>query len=56
MFLYYKRYIPIEMTFVKELILIKQGHQNSVIFVNIGISSIIVLSFNQMSAIDVTIY
>ena len=31
-------YISIELTFLKELILIKQVHQKSVIFVNIGIS------------------
>ena len=36
--------------------LIKKVHQKSVIFVVTGISKIIVLSFNEMSAIDVTIY
>ena len=50
MFVYYKCYILIE------LMLIKQVYQKSVIFVTIGISSIIVLSFNQMSAKDVMIY
>ena len=40
--------IVIELTFLKELMLIKQVHQKSVIFVNIGISSIIILSFNQI--------
>ena len=46
----------IKLTFLKELMFIKQAHQNSVMFVTIGISEIIVLSFNQMSAIDVMIY
>ena len=44
------------MTFLKELILIKQANEKSVIFVAIGISEVIVLSFNQMSAIDAMIY
>ena len=43
----------IELTFLKKLILIKQVHQKSTIFVMIGI---IVLSFNQMTAIDVIAY
>ena len=34
----------------------KKVHQKGVIFVTIGISYIIVLSFNQMSAIDVMFY
>ena len=34
---------------------IKQVHERSVIFATIGISLIIILSFNQMSAIDVII-
>ena len=38
MFAYYKCYISIELTFLKELMLIKQVHQKSVIFVTIGIS------------------
>ena len=46
----------IELTFLKELMLIEQVHQKSVMFVTIGISWIIVLGFNQMSAIDVMIY
>ena len=46
----------IELMFLKELMLIKQGHQRSVIFVTIGISEIIVLSFNQMPGINVVIY
>ena len=52
MFVYYKRYISIELPFLKELILIKQLHQKSVIFVTIVISKSLVLSFNQTSAID----
>ena len=56
MFVYYKCYVSIELTFPKELILIKQVHQKSVIFVTIGISYIKVLSFNQMPAIDAMIY
>ena len=37
MFLYYKCYSSIELTFLKELILTKQKHQKSVIIVTIGI-------------------
>ena len=33
-----KCYIRIELTFLKELMLIKQAHQKSVIFITIGIS------------------
>ena len=40
----------IELHFLEDLILIKQVHQKSGIFATIGISQIIVLSFNQMSA------
>ena len=47
-----KCYISIELLFLKELMLIKHVHQKSVIFVTIGK----VLSFIQMSAIDVMIY
>ena len=37
--LYVKKcYIKIELTFLKELMLIKQVHQKSVIFVTVGIS------------------
>ena len=36
MLVYYKCYIWIELTFPKELMLIKQAHQYSVIFVTIG--------------------
>ena len=46
----------IKLAFVKELMLIKQAHQKSVMFVTIGISKIMVLSFNQMPAIHVMIY
>ena len=46
MFVYYKGYISIKLTFLKELMLIKQVHQKNVIFVTIGISQIRVLSFN----------
>ena len=53
---FYQCHILIELTFLKELMLLKQVHQKSVIFVTIGIAWIIVLSFNQMSAIDVIIY
>ena len=53
---YYKCYILIGLTFLKELMLIKQVHQKITIFAIIGISEIIVLSFKQMSAIDVMIY
>ena len=35
---------------------IKQGHQKSGTFVTIGIFLIIILSFNQITAIDVIIY
>ena len=51
-----KCYIMIELTFLKELKLIKQVHQKSVMFVTISISEIIDLSVNQMSAIDAMIY
>ena len=41
----------IELTFLKELMLIRQADQRSVIFVTVG-----VLDFNQMSAVDAMIY
>ena len=53
MFVYYKCYILIELTFLKELTLIKPVHQKSVMLVTIDISIITILSFNQMSAIDI---
>ena len=37
MFLYYRCYILIELTFLKDYMLIKQAHRKSVIFVIIGI-------------------
>ena len=37
MFLYYKCYILIELTFLKDYVLTKQVHRKSVIFVTIGI-------------------
>ena len=40
MFVYYKCYILIELTFLKVLVLIKQVNQKSVIFLTIGISSV----------------
>ena len=38
MFVYYKCYIKIELTFLKELMLIKQMYRKNVIFVPVGIS------------------
>ena len=49
-------YIMIESTFIKELMLIKQADQKSMILITIGICEIIVLSFNQMSVIGAMIY
>ena len=46
----------IELTFLTELMLLKQVHRKSVTFVTIVISKIIVLSLKQMSVIDVMIY
>ena len=46
----------IELTFLKELMVIKQVHQGSVMFVTIGISKTIPLCLTQMSTIDVMIY
>ena len=37
-FVYYKCYISIELTLLKELMLIKQLHQKSAVFATIGIS------------------
>ena len=45
----------IELTFLKELMLIRQANQTSVIFVTIGVFLIKHLNFNQMSAIDAMI-
>ena len=55
-FVYYKCCILIELTFLKELMLIKQANQMSTIFVTIGIFKIKALNFNQVSAIDLMIY
>ena len=44
-FVYHKCYILIELTFLKELMLIKQVHRKSVILVTIGISSNYSLKF-----------
>ena len=54
-FVYYKCYISIELTFLKELMLTKQLNQKNAIFVTVGISEIKVLISNQMSAIDAMI-
>ena len=56
MFVYYKCYIMIELTFLKELMLKRKANEKIAIFVTIDISEIKVLSFNQMWAIDVMIY
>ena len=46
----------IELTFLKGLMLIKQGLQKSVKFVTTGIFEIIALGFNRISAIHVMVY
>ena len=46
MFVYYKCYISIELTFTKELMVMKQAN------VTTGIYLITSLSFNQMLAVD----
>ena len=56
MFVYYKFYIMIELTFLRELMFNKQMHQKSVMFVTIGIFEIIVLRFKNIYAIYVMIY
>ena len=45
----------IEMTFLKEVMLIKKANQKIVRFVTVGIFQIKTLRFNQMSAMDVMI-
>ena len=50
MFVYYKCYVTIELTFLKELMLVKQANQKNATFVTIGIFYIKALCFNQMSA------
>ena len=52
----YKCYIMIELTLLKELMLIRQVNQKSAIFVTIGILKIKILNLNKMSAIDARIY
>ena len=56
MFAYYKFYIMIELTFLRELMFNKQMHQKSVMFATIGIFEIIVLRFKKIYAIDVMTY
>ena len=46
----------IELTLLKKLMLIKQLHQMSVIFVTIGVLENRVLSFNQMLAVVAMTY
>ena len=46
----------IEVTFLKELMLIKQANQKSAIFATIGIFHMKVFSFNQMSVMHAMIY
>ena len=55
-FVYYKRYISIELTFLKELMLIKQVSQKSVIIATIGIFEIKRLSFSQITGINAMIF
>ena len=55
-FVYCKCYISIRLMFLKKLMLIKQVHQKSETFFDVGISKIIVWNFNQMSERDVMIY
>ena len=45
----------IELTILKELVLITQANQNSAIFAIIGIFEADGLNFNQMSAMDAVI-
>ena len=49
----YESYISVKLAFLKELILIRQAHQKSVIFVAIGNFSIKCLSFNRVPVIGV---
>ena len=50
------KYIMVELTFLKESILIRQVNQKSMIFDTIGTFYIKNLSFNQMSAMGVIMY
>ena len=52
----YKYYITIELAYLKELILAKQMHQKSAIFVTIWIFQIRNLRFNLIYAKGITIY
>ena len=52
----YKWEILIELTFLKELMLICQADQKSVIFFTIGISKIKALNYIEMSTINAIIY
>ena len=45
-----------ELMFLKELILIKQVHQNNVGFVIIGILKTLLMNVNNMFVMDVMIY
>ena len=45
-----------ELTFLKELMLIKQANHKREVFITIVVFLIKALNFNQMSAIDVKIY
>ena len=51
----YKFYNMIGFMYLKELILIKQMHQNNVLFVFIGILKILVLSMKRIFAMAVMI-
>ena len=46
----------IDLTFLKELMLIKQANQKRAIFVTIGIFKVKDLNFNYIPAMDATIY
>ena len=46
----------IDLTFLKELMLIRQVNQKHAIFVTIGIFQVKDLNFNYMPAMDATIY
>ena len=52
----YESYISVKLTFLKELILIRQAHQKNVIFITIGNFLIKCLSFNRVPVIGVMIY
>ena len=56
MFVHYKCYVMVELTFLKEMILIKQVNQDCKIFVTIGIFNIDASRFNQIFPMNVKIY